>query len=373
MYQWTHKEFSTSVPGKIEAGAVWPHSSSRLNVSPSKRDGESKIPKPTFAASTPKPPRPSSLSTPENSILLNGTEGDQKKIAELKLKVNKCDTMQEMLLVMRAILSEYAMQSSESSTNSNTAMTSSLINGSDSVIFDKQNQQKLISILQSQKNADVIPKTPLSSSRTIRTPPKSRTTPSTPTRNTDLRGRIRRNLSSDSVSSSPVKSDTNSAGCKRCMLMAATKTTKQLVDKATIMDVEPIEFPKAPTMIDAEIQTEVIEEKTEEISTIPQAPVPPPMPPPMPMNSAPLPPPMPPPMMMANSNCPKPPPGNDKLIYLRHILDIHTTCVNFRAPSYAKYERTTAAASFGHAKFQFIEQRSLSFANPACDSQRRTR
>lgn len=304
MYKWSHKESSTSVPGKIEAGALWPYST--RNISPTKRpDGESKIPKlvSNFTSSTPKPPRPNSIGTLENSILLNGSEGDQKKVTELKLKLNKCDTLQEALLLIRGFLSEYAMQSSESSNNSNAAMTSSLINGSESIVFDKQDQQKLINILKTQKN-EVIPRTPLGSSRTVRTPPKSRTTPSTPTRTTDIKGRIRRNLSSDSVSASPVKKDTSSSGCKKCMLLAATKTTKQLVDKATIMDVEPIEFPKALTMMDVEIQTEVEEsEGKKEAAAIPA-------PPPMPMNLAPIPPPLPPPMMMA-SNCPKPPPGNN--------------------------------------------------------------
>lgn len=303
MYQWTHHESSssTNVPGKIEAGALWPPHG-KLNYSPTKRqDGESKIPKlvSTFT-STPKPPRPSSLGTPENLILLNGTESDQKKVAEMRQKLNKCDTLQEALLLIRGFLSEYAMQSSESSNNSSAAMTSSLINGTESIIFDKQDQQKLINILQNQKNVEASPRTPIGSSRIIRTPPKSRTTPSTPTRSTDLKGRIRRNLSSDSVSSTPIKND---AGCKKCMLNAATKKTKTLVDKATIMDVEPIEFPKQPTMIDVEIQTEAIdsEGKKEEVAAaIPQAP---PMPPPM--NLAPVPPPPPPPMI----NCPKPP-GN---------------------------------------------------------------
>lgn len=312
MYEWTHKESSTatSVPEKLEAGAVWPYSTSKNN-SPVKRvEGESKIPKlVSNFTSTPKPPRPNSLGTPDNSILLNGNESDQKKVQELRLKLNKCDTLQEALLQIRGFLSEYAMQSSESSNNSSAAMTSSLINGSESILFDKQDRQKLINILQSQKNSDIIPKTSLATSRTFKSPPKSRTTPSTPTRASDIRGRIRKNLSSDAIISSPAKNETT--GCKQCMEMA----TKQLVDKATIMDVEPIEFPKAAIMIDAEIQTDVIEEKKEEIveEIVAAAPIlqvpppmPPPPPPPPPMNLAPMPPPMPPPMM---SNCPKPPPG----------------------------------------------------------------
>lgn len=306
MYEWSHKESLSSacLPGKLEANAVWPYSGS--SKSPSKRpDGESKIPKlKSNFTSTPKPPRPNSLSTSENSILLNGTESDQKKVTELRLKLNKCDTLQDALLLIRGFLSEYAMQSSESSNNSSAAMTSSLINGSESIIFDKQDQQKLMNILQNQKNSETLSRTPLSATRTARTPPKSRTTPSTPTRATDLKGRIRKNLSSDSISSTPTRNE--SAGCKRCMQMAMTKATKQLVDKATIMDVEPIEFPKAPKMIDVEIQTEIIEEeKKEEIKPADAPPMPPPPPPP-PMN-APIPPPPPPPMI--SNNCPKPPPG----------------------------------------------------------------
>ena len=148
MYQWTYREQKqTSGPGKLEAGALWPHNNNNNNnnnerkvlnnsSSPTKRqiDGESKIPKlVSNFTSTPKPrlqqTQPGSLSTPENSLLLNGTEFDQNlKIAELKNKLSKCETIQETLMLIRCFLSEYAMQSSESSTNSSVALTKSILN-----------------------------------------------------------------------------------------------------------------------------------------------------------------------------------------------------------------------------------------------------
>lgn len=326
MYQWTHnKESSINGPGRIEAGAIWSHNKSNLSSSPTKRlpatDGESKIPKlvSTFT-STPKT-RPTSiagLNIPENSYLLNETEGDQKKVAELKLKLSKCDTIKETLMLIKSFLSEYAMQSSESSTkstNSVAAMTSSHLNGSDTTIFNKHEEQRLLNILEKQKT--VIPKTPSpSSSKTsIRTPPKSRTTPSTPTRANPQR--IKRNLSSESVSSTALGSKENSSSCKRCIQLAAASKiiSKRFVDKATVMDVDSIEFPKAPEMKNVEIQTEIFEEETtstkkseeveKEQSSIP---IPPPMPPNFPNLSIPAPPPPPPPPLP--SNIPKPPPGS---------------------------------------------------------------
>lgn len=332
MYQWTHNKESSSsnVPGRIETGAVWPHNSSNksnLVSSPSKRlpasDGESKIPKllPTFS-STPKP-RPQTLSssvaglnTPENLLLLNETEGDQTKVAELKQKLAKCDTIKDTLMLIKSFLSEYAMQSSESSTNSGVAMTSSLLNGSDTTIFNKQDEQRLLNILEKQKN--VIPKSSSPSKARIRTPPKSRTTPSTPTRASSQR--IKRNLSSDSVSTAPAGSKENSNSCRRCMQLAvASKNSKRFVDKATVMDVDPIEFSKAPETKNVEIQTETLfeekKEKSEELENEANSiPIPPPMPPLLPISmQMPPPPPPPPPPPMNNSNCPKPPPG--KLIF----------------------------------------------------------
>lgn len=327
MYQWTHKEptTSTTVPGRIEAGTMWPYAAKSNFSSPLKRptiDGESRIPKlvATFT-STPKPRSQSISCTPENSILLNGSESDQKKIADLKLKLNKCDTIQEALTLVRSFMGEHAMQSSESSTNS-CVMTSSLINSTDLTIFNKQDEQKLLNILEKQKSVDVLTKTPPSRTPIARTPPKARTTPSTPTRPGQTSARIRRNLSSDSVNRIANRTSTLAAsrennsnngtvgGCKKCMQLAATKnTSKRLVDKATVMDVDPIEFPKAPEMRDAEIQTEIVEETTmengeKEVKQETASAIPPP-PPPMP-NS--MPPPPPPPLPM--NNCPKPPPGN---------------------------------------------------------------
>lgn len=326
MYQWTHKAptvSSLNIPGRLEAGSLLPYG----GKTPQKRlDGESKIPKPvTTFTSTPKNrPQTFQISTPENSsFLLNGTESDQKKIAELKQKLTKCDTVKETLILIRSFLNEHAMQSSESSTNSGAAMSSSLLNGSDLTIFNKHDEQRLLNILekQKQKSNELLPKISSSTSRTsIRTPPKSRTTPSTPTRLTDRStGRIRRNLSSDSVSSSssPQSSKEINNGCKRCVQLAATiakntsPTAKRFVDKATVMDVEPIEFPKALEMKNVEIQTDVFEEEkkaegTEEKQENAIAPPPPPMPPPPPL---------------PNNNAPKPPPppGDYYLIFISYF------------------------------------------------------
>ncbi|XP_070509313.1 protein cappuccino-like isoform X2 [Chironomus tepperi] len=376
MYQWTYREQKqTSGPGKIEAGALWPHNNNNnnnnnerkvLNISssPTKRqiDGESKIPKlVSNFTSTPKPrlqqmptTQPASLSTPENSLLLNGTEFDQNlKITELKLKLSKCETIQETLMLIRCFLSEYAMQSSESSTNSSIALSKSILNGSDSTIFDKNDEQTLFTI---PKKPESIMKTPLSSrtSSLSSRSTKSRTSPSTPTSNrSDTTRRIRRNLSTDSVSTLPNKetnnnvTNVNTGLCKKCMLISPAKTNtvvpsapiKRFVDKATVMDVEPLSLiQKLPEFKNVEIQTddlviieekkevekeekaENVEEKKTEIST--NIPMPPPLPPPLPPNSSnsSVPPP-PPPMPMSSSmpppippapplsNVPKPPPG----------------------------------------------------------------
>jgi hypothetical protein len=121
--------------------------------------------------------------------------------------------------------------------------------------------------------------------------------------------------------------------------MAATTTAapiKRFVDKATVMDVEPIiMIPKRPDFKHVEIQTddlvienekevksddtEKIEEKKTEIST--NIPMPPPIPPPFPQNNAPIPPPPPIPPSMSIPppppplNAPKPPPGKSKCYF----------------------------------------------------------
>ncbi|CAG9798032.1 unnamed protein product [Chironomus riparius] len=372
MYQWTYKEQKqTSGPGKLEAGALWPHNNNNNNnnnekkvlnssSSPTKRqiDGESKIPKlVSNFTSTPKPrvPQPASLSTPENSLLLNGIEFDQNlKIAELKSKLSKCETIQETLMLIRCFLSEYAMQSSESSTNSSVALTKSILNGSDSTIFDKNNEeQTLFSITQKPESIMKTPVSSRTSTMAVRST-KSRTSPSTPTSNRNditSRQRFRRNLSTDSVSTLPNKETSNNNNvtnvnntglCKKCMLISPARTStaatttapiKRFVDKATVMDVEPLTMiEKRPDFKHVEIQTddlviieekdmkkeENVEEKKTEIST--NIPMPPPLPflqpnssnstippppPPMPMPIPPPPIPPAPPIL----NAPKPPPG----------------------------------------------------------------
>jgi len=369
MYQWTYREQKqTSGPGKLEAGALWPHNNNNNNnerkvvnnsSSPTKRqiDGESKIPKlvSNFSSSTPKPrlqqtpiTQPASLSTPENSLLLNGTELDQNlKIAELKHKLGKCETIQETLMLIRCFLSEYTMQSSESSTNSGVVLSKSILNGSDSTIFDKNDEQTLFN---SPQKPESITKTPVTSRKSTPTTrsTKSRTSPNTPTSNrNDTTRRFRRILSTDSVSTLPNKetnnnnvSNANSGLCKKCMLISPAKVTtattapiKRFVDKATVMDVEPIiMIPKRPDFKHAEIQTddlvieevkkeetENVEEKKTEIST--NIPMPPPIPPPFPLpnSSIPVPPPIPPSMPIPPPppplNAPKPPPGKLNKIY----------------------------------------------------------
>lgn len=391
MYQWTYREQKpTNGPGKLEAGALWPHNNNNNNnnnnerkvlnnsSSPTKRqiDGESKIPKlvSTFS-STPKSrlqqlpiTQPASLSTPENSLLLNGTDFDHNlKISELKNKLSKCETIQETLMLIRCFLSEYAMQSSESSTNSSIALTKSILNGSDSTIFDKNDEQTLFSITQKPES---IMKTPVSSrtSTIAARSTKSRTSPSTPTSNrTDTTRRFRRNLSTDSVATLPNKETnnnnnvTNTGLCKKCMLIspakinsAVTTTTapniKRFVDKATVMDVEPLSLiQKRPDFKHVEIQTDDLvmivqdkekedmkeekieneDEKKTEIST--KIPMPPPLPPPLPPallqpNSSIPPPPPPMPMNSSSSipippappilNAPKPPPGKNLMLFM---------------------------------------------------------
>ncbi|KAG5675766.1 hypothetical protein PVAND_005643 [Polypedilum vanderplanki] len=336
MYQWTFKEptIISNLPGKLETN-VWPYNNSNINnnnnssaslstatISSPKRDGESKIPKlVSNFTSTPKPRIQTSLAslcTPENSILLNGTEFDQhSKITELKNKLSKCETVQETLILIRGFLSD-VMQSSESSTNSSggaAILTNSILNGSDTTIFDKSCDTSLNTIV---NNNNQIQKSPIrkGTASPSRSPPKSRTLPSTPT-GLAARQRLRKNNSADSVSSTPVSNNLSSSPCKKCMLNSKTK--KRLVDKATVMDVEPITFPKIPEKKSVEIQTDPItitnvsdksneneekhENKEEEKEKVANVPPPPPMPNSNSISTSPIPPP--PPL----SNIPKAPPG----------------------------------------------------------------
>lgn len=306
MYQWTHKEPSTSAamtPGRLETAVVWPHSSDK-KLSPKSREGESKIPK-LLASSTPKAriQLVSSLVTmTEQSplTLLNGTETDHNKVNELKTKMAKCETIQEMFVLIKSFLNEFSMQSSESSSNSG-VFSGSILNGSDSTVFDRSLETTVFNVLQhrapdsSPTKVQTMPK-----SRTV----KSRTSPSTPTGTTSRSDpkRIRRNLSVDSVNSATktVEAVNGNVTKRAGQVMSPGKlATKRMVDKATVMDVEPIELLKAPETRTIETQTELLmgekaeteEKKVEAVS----APIPPP-PPPMMMNIPPPPP------------CPGPPP-----------------------------------------------------------------
>lgn len=297
MYKWMHKEAVATpmTPGKLETSVVWPHASDK-KTSP-KREGESKIPK--LMASTPKAriQLVSSLLTmndQSNVTLPNGAETDHNKVNELKLKMAKCETITEMLALIKAFMSEYSMQSSESSTNSG-VFNGSILNGSENTVYDRSMESTVFNVLhhrpqeQSQAKVQSPPK-----GKTV----KARTSPSTPTSRSDPK-RIRRNMSDNSVNisaSSPRTVDSSSgSGCKRCAhrLTSPVKIVeKRMVDKATVMDVEPLALLKAPELISAETQTdsEANEETEKEEKPADVARPPPPPPPPM-MNIPPPPPP----------------------------------------------------------------------------------
>lgn len=284
MYQWTHKAPQAAAPmtpGKLETATAWPHALEK-KTSPKSREGESKIPK--LMSSTPKARIHlvhSLVTLNEQSqsplTLLNGTETDHNKVNELKIKMGKCETIQEMFLLIKSFLNEYSMHSSESSSNSG-IFNASLLNGSDTTVFDRSMETTVFNVLQ-HRAADGAKnqKSPVRSR-----PVKSRTTPSTPTGRADPK-KFRRNLSVESVVSTP--SPPASTGCKRCaQLLTSPKKigSKRFVDKATIMDVEPIKFSKAPETRTVETQTEECPEvsvaKTEEAVAAPMMIVPPPPP-----------------------------------------------------------------------------------------------
>lgn len=304
MYQWTHKEPLTALqspPGKLETATVWPHLSEK-KTSPKSREGESKIPK--LMASTPKAriQLVSSLISMHDQpslTLLNGTETDHNKINELKMKMSKCESIQEMFLLIKSFLSEYSMHSSESSTNSG-IFTNSALNGTESTVYDRSMEATVFNVL-SQRPLNPTKTSPSTKARSV---VKSRTSPSTPTGSTTRIDpkRIRRNLSVDSVNnaSSPPKASESLNGntCKRCvqLLISPKKTTDKIrmVDKATVMEVDPIVFTKAPELISIETQTDPDIEGTKEpkieTKTAPPPPPPPmmmPLPPPMPSSNAP--------------------------------------------------------------------------------------
>lgn len=304
MYQWTHKEQQKTIspPGKLETTVVWPHASDK-KTSPKSREGESKIPK--LLASTPKAriQLVSSLITMTDHSPVtnsaNGTESEHSKVNELKAKVAKCETIQEMFLLIKSFLSEYSMQSSESSSNSG-IFTGSMLNGTDSTIFDRSVETTIFNVnSHRQAESPATPKVQLTpKGRSV----KSRTSPSTPTglsSRTDPK-KFRRNLSVDSVNAaSPTKTNetVNGAGCKRCLQMLTSPKkigAKRMVDKATVMEVEPIVFPPPAETKSIETQTEpeVDEIKAIKKEEAPSAAAPLPPPPP-PMMNAPPPPPMP--------------------------------------------------------------------------------
>lgn len=291
MYQWTHKEQTQTqpAPGKLETGVVWPHA----KASPIKnREGESKIPK--LLASTPKARIQlisSIVTLTDPQTALNGNDNDKSKVNELKAKIGKCETVQEMFMLMKGSISEYSMQSSESSSNSG-IFTNSMLNGADSTVFDRSMETTVFNVLRHRpESSPVVSKTPPKGRTTV----KSRTSPSTPTGTTSRPDpkRFRRNLSVESVNSAAKASE--SAGCKKCaqQLTAPKKNVvKRMVDKATVMDVEPLELMKTTNSTETQTEPDIKEEeeiKKEPVSSAP-APAPPPPPPPMMMNIPPPPP-----------------------------------------------------------------------------------
>lgn len=271
-------------PGKLDTGVVWPPPSQ--NDKKASPKGESKIPKLMSSTSTPKAriQLVSSLFTLDPPVINNAAaETDRNKLSELKLKIGKCETIPEMLQLVRSFMNDNSMQSSESSTNSG-IFTSSTLNGSDTTVFDRSMESTVFNVLQHRSAAEsstTSVKSQMTPPRTKSSSPvKSRTSPSTPTGSTNRLDpkRIKKNLSLDSVNKS-VESVNGSAGCKKC----AAKSNR-MVDKATVMDVEPITFERTSTK-SAETQTETEVRVNGEVKSS--------VPPPPPTKVAPPPPPMP--------------------------------------------------------------------------------
>lgn len=294
LYQWVRSEQSSThnqlpLPGKIDTATAWPpsvaadnskspnKSTSSSNASPVK--GESKIPKP-LTSSTPSKTRIQLISnfitlnepTPSPQQQLESPE--KRKLIEIKTKIGKCETTHEIMQIFRNFLNEHNMQSSESSSNSG-IFTNSMLNGTDSTVYDRSMESTVFNILQH------VPKTPSKQQTPPRkTPGKSRTTPNTPTGSSTRLMASRRNLSVDSVNT-PTSSNGRSSSA------SPTKSTRRMVDKATVMDVEPLEAPqRLPEMKSIEVQTDPIEKETDgsaanKESSSPPAPAAPPPPPPM--------------------------------------------------------------------------------------------
>lgn len=320
MYQWTRNSVSSSTnvtPGRIETPISFQQSAEKKSPSKSRLlvDGESKIPK--LMSSTPKMKQLLSNSgalTPSSPMekfqTTTGIEKDSQKLNDIKWKLGKCDSVRELVQTMKFYLQENMMQSGSSSNS--LILNNSVMNGSETTIFDKSEEQTMFNINQHRRNEPP-------ASKNIHTPPrvvrKPRTQPSTPTSRTEVR-KIRRNLSVESVNklstsiiaTKPVEA-INVPLCKRCMQSSTNPIkpiNKRMVDKATVMEVEPIVTIPPKEFLSQEIQTDPIEEEKvvkserdyEDATSLvkkvePSIPIPPP-PPMMNMSSlAPIPPAMP--------------------------------------------------------------------------------
>lgn len=298
LYQWvrgidqsSHHHPPLPMPGKLDTATAWPPSvatEKRLNkscsvLSPVK--GESKIPKP-LSSSTPS--CKAQIKVISNFITLNEPSSqvespEKRRLSDMKMKIGKCESTQELVQMFRSFLNEHNMQSSESSSNSG-IFTNSMLNGTDSTVYDRSMDSTVFNILQHVQKTPPKQQTP-----PRKTPGKSRTTPNTPTgSSTRLVSTSRRNLSVDSVNT-PLSTNGRSSSASPTKL-----STRRMVDKATVMDVEPLEAPKRlPEMISIETQTDPTdnEPKTDnaDIKSDSQ--------PPKATAAAPMPPPPPPPMM----------------------------------------------------------------------------
>lgn len=263
------------IPGKIDTATAWPPSVA--NDKKQSPKGESKIPK-LLSSSTPNKARIQLIS---NLVVLNEPltpieTPENRRLKEMKSKVGKCENIPEMLQIVRNFLNEHTMQSSESSTNSG-IFTNSMLNGTESTVYDRSMETTVFNILQHVQKTPPKSQTP-PRSRTSTT--KSRTTPSTPTGSSSRLISSRRNLSVDSVNS-PLSTN----GSRNSQSSPAKN--RRMVDKATVMDVDPLDeqpTTKQPEMISIEIQTDPIEIKNEtenenEEKCASQSIIPPPPPP----------------------------------------------------------------------------------------------
>lgn len=296
LYQWVRGSDQSShqqpLPGKIDTAIAWPPSISADNKRPNKSScssspasspikGESKIPKP-LSSST---PSKAQIKVISNFITLNDPSAqiespEKRKLNEIKAKIGKCENTVEIVQIFRNFLADYNMQSSESSSNSG-IFSNSALNGSECTVYDRSMETTVFNILQQ------VPKTttpPKQQTPPRKSPVKSRTTPNTPTgSSTKLASTSRRNLSVDSVNTSQPSNGRSASASP-----VKSSTTRRMVDKATVMDVEPLEMSKRPPeMISIEVQTDPIEikQKTDNnadiksVAMLTKVPAPPPPPP----------------------------------------------------------------------------------------------